>query len=238
MHGLRCIIASLKAHAHRCGIRLQAARLEDFKHLRNARLVADRRERIILRAPRLGRVFAGLAVDFVKLLGLRVIILPIAILDRPLGRHAVAMAERFKILFAQPEQRRAVNLRVAADVIGKAGPDFAAVLVEHHLGRIILERAVIIPIVLLTRQERPAFQHEDALAAGGEPMQQRPPPAPVPMMMTSKCSFMTGVGRGAEGNLTSGEIASLAKPNAFIQTRQASYATDTYIWRTQLSNSH
>lgn len=175
MHGLRCIIASLKAHAHRCGIRLQAARLEDFKHLRNARLVADRRERIILRAPRLGRVFAGLAVDFVKLLGLRVIILPIAILDRPLGRHAVAMAERFKILFAQPEQRRAVNLRVAADVIGKAGPDFAAVLVEHHLGRIILERAVIIPIVLLTRQERPAFQHEDALAAGGEPMQQRPP---------------------------------------------------------------
>ena len=34
---------------------------------------------------------------------------------------------------------------------------------------------MIIPIVLLAWQERPAFQHEDALAAGGEPMEQRPP---------------------------------------------------------------
>src|ERR1041384_4953105 len=85
------------------------------------------------------------------------------------------MPERFKILFAQPEQRRAIDLRVAADEITEAGPDFTAVLVEHHLGRIILERAVIIPIVLLARQERPAFEHEDALAARREAMQQRPP---------------------------------------------------------------
>jgi hypothetical protein len=62
---------------------------------------------------------------------------------------------------------------------------------------------VIIPIVLLARQERPAFEHENAFAARGEPMQQRTARACrdeatrrwVPMMMTSKCSFMTGVGR-------------------------------------------
>src|SRR5438552_18357877 len=85
------------------------------------------------------------------------------------------MTERFKIPFAQPEQRRAINLRVAADVITEARINRAAVLVEHLFGRIILERTFVAPIVLLARQERPAFQHEDALAAAGEPMQQCPP---------------------------------------------------------------
>ena len=78
-------------------------------------------------------------MNFIKLLGLRVIVFPIAVLDRPLGRNAVAMAERFKILFAQTKQSRAIDLRVAADEITEARPDLAAVLVEHHFGRIILE---------------------------------------------------------------------------------------------------
>src|SRR6266446_4775505 len=82
------------------------------------------------------------------------------------------MPEFIRILFAQPKPGRAIDLRVAADEITESGPDLAAVLVEHHLGRIILERTVIIPIVLLARQERPAFQHQDALAAWRKAIQQ------------------------------------------------------------------
>src|ERR1051325_10437698 len=119
------------------------------------------------------------------------------------------MPERFKILFAQPAQRRAIDLRVAADEITEAGPDFAAVLVEHHLGRIILERTVIIPIVLLARQERPAFEHEDALAARGEPMQQRPPARPRAddddvEMLVHDGSGSRGEEKPYRGNLSSG----------------------------------
>ncbi len=84
--------AFVEAHAHGRGIRLQAARFGDFKHLRSGRLVTPRRAWIILRAPRLGRVFAGLAVNLVVLFRLRAKILPISILDRLLGRNAAAMA--------------------------------------------------------------------------------------------------------------------------------------------------
>lgn len=93
-------------------------------------------------------------------------------------------------------------------------------MLAHYLGRITLERAVIVPIVLLARQKRSAFQYEDALPARGEPMQQRPPARAcrdeatrrrVPMMMRSKCSFMPGVGREKEGDLTRFSFAALAK---------------------------
>src|SRR5439155_7230230 len=150
--------------AHWRGIGLHAPRFQDLKNLFDARLMADRRMWIFFRTPWFGRVFAGLAVDFVKFLGLRVIFFPIVIFDRPLRRNTVLVPERFKILFAQSKQGRTINLRVASDEITEARPDLTAVLVEHHLGRIILERAVITPIILLARQERPAFEHEDALA--------------------------------------------------------------------------
>src|SRR6185369_1788417 len=100
--------------------------------------------------------------------------LPIAILDRPLRRNTVAMPERFKILFAQPKKRRAVNLRVAADVIAETWINRATILVQHPLGRVILERAFIVPIILLPRQERPAFQDQDPLPTRSKAIQQRP----------------------------------------------------------------
>jgi len=163
----------VEAHAHRRGIRLEAARLQRLKNLRDARLVADGREWIIIRAPRLGRVFASLAVNLKKLLGLRVIIFPIVILDRPLGRNAVVMLELFKILFAQPEQRRAINLRVAADVITEARINLAAFPVEHLLGRIILERTFVAPVLLLAWQKRSTLQHKNVFAAGRKTIQER-----------------------------------------------------------------
>ena len=83
------------------------------------------------------------------------------------------MPELLKILLAQPKQRRTVNFRVAADVVTESRINLAAVLVEHHFGRVILERAVVIPIILLARQERPPFQNQDILSARREAIQQR-----------------------------------------------------------------
>src|ERR1700690_2338364 len=133
MHGLRCIAASLRRTPIGAGYGLRP-RAREFENFRDARLVADRWKWIILGAPRFGRILPCPAVDLEKLLRPGAARLPIAILDRPLRRPAGAMAERFKILLAQPEQPSAINLRVAADVTGKARPDLAAVFVEHHLG--------------------------------------------------------------------------------------------------------
>ena len=79
----------------------------------------------------------------------------------------------FKIPFAQTKQRRSKELCVAADVITESRSNLATVFVKHHLGRIVIERTFVAPVLLLARQERPALQHEDALAAPREFVQQR-----------------------------------------------------------------
>src|SRR5258708_20076509 len=95
-------------------------------------------------------------------------ILRIVIPDRGVGRNTVARLKFLNISFTQPEQRRGINLRVAADVVTEFRINLAAVLVEHLLRRIILERTLIAPVVLLAWQERPALQNKDTLAAGGQ----------------------------------------------------------------------
>src|ERR1043165_6892958 len=53
--------------------------------------------------------------------------------------NPVTMAELLEILFSQPKQRCAINLRIAAHKITETGADLPAVLIEHHFGRVILE---------------------------------------------------------------------------------------------------
>src|SRR5881409_1144548 len=76
-----------------------------------------------------------------------------------------------------------VNLRptLSTDVIAQAGAHFATVLVAPDLGAEVargVESNPGIPILFLARQERPALQHEDALAARREFVQQRAPARP------------------------------------------------------------
>ena len=64
---------------------------------------------------------AALAVHVEQRLGLGVIRLELVVSDGPGRREAVDMADLPEVAFAQPEQRGAVDLRIAADVVVQPG---------------------------------------------------------------------------------------------------------------------
>ena len=167
MHGLL-----VDANAHRRGIRLESARLENFEHFFDAWLVADWWERIIAFAWRFGGVFTGFAVDLIQFLGLIVIRFKVAILQGPFGRETILVPELFEILLAQAEEGCAIDLGVPADVVAKAGMDFATLFVIHRFRGIVFEGAFIAPVVLLARKERPALQDQDLLPARRDTVEQ------------------------------------------------------------------
>ena len=81
-----------------------------------------------------------------------------------------------EVLRAQPEQRRAVELRVAADVVVGLGRELVAVLVVPELGSPIPaldEHRRRAPVLPFTREVVAAFQEQHALARRCQPMRQR-----------------------------------------------------------------
>src|SRR5262249_35282897 len=83
----------------------------------HARVMADRRVRVRRAGWWVRGVLAALAVHVVKLLGLRVVGLKVLVADRPGGRDAAPVLELVEVLPAQPEERRPVELGVAADPV-------------------------------------------------------------------------------------------------------------------------
>ncbi len=157
--------------------------------LLDARLVRDRRVRVRRARRRLGRVLAAGAVHLVELLGLRVVRLQLVVGDRPGGRDAVVVAELAEVLLAQPVERRAVELRRAADEV-----------VDLRLERLAASRRTRCPARRSgCRRRRPAASQfcgsrgsqsprsssRMRLPEGARWRASVPPPAPVPMMMTS-----------------------------------------------------
>ena len=110
-----------------------AGALEVICELLDPRLVRDRRIRERPRAPRLGRILARLAVDEVQPLGLGVVGLEVVVGDRPRRRDAAVVLALCEVALAQPEQDRAVELRVAADEVLLVGLVRIAVLVVPEL---------------------------------------------------------------------------------------------------------
>ena len=66
---------------------------------------------------RLGRILAARAVHLVQLLGLRVVRLQLVVRDRPRRRDPVVMVQLAEVLLAESVERRAVELRRAADEV-------------------------------------------------------------------------------------------------------------------------
>src|SRR3954454_14264676 len=62
--------------------------------------------------------------------GLVVVRREVVVGDRPRGRHAAVVADLREVALAQPEEDRAVELRVAADEVLLVGLEVGAVLVE------------------------------------------------------------------------------------------------------------
>ena len=97
--------------------RVVAGPLEVVRQLLDPRLVRHGRERIGAARPGLGRVLGVVAVDLVELLGPRVVRLEVVVRDRPGGRDPVVVAQLAEVLLPEPVERRAVELRLAADVV-------------------------------------------------------------------------------------------------------------------------
>ena len=90
---------------------------EVVRELLDPGLVRDRREWVGSARRRLRRVLAPRPVHLVELLGQRVVGLHLVVADRPRRRYAVVVLELAEVLLAQAVERRAVELRRAADEV-------------------------------------------------------------------------------------------------------------------------
>src|SRR5215213_11203198 len=93
------------------------------------------------------------------------------------------VAKLAEVLRPEAEQRRAVELGVAADVVVDLGLKFVAVPVVPGLLRGVLpayEHSVGLPVVAFPWQERPSLQPEHFRAVRGEPVSEGPTPGSRP----------------------------------------------------------
>ena len=125
----------------------------------------------------LARVLAVLAVHLVQVLGLRVVGLELVVGDRPRRRETAVVLDLAEVLRAQPEQRGAVELGVAAHVVVHLGRELLALPVVPELRRAVLaahEDGRRGPVVDLPRQVPAALEQQDLLAGGRQAMDERP----------------------------------------------------------------
>src|SRR5262249_24224905 len=117
------------------------------------------------------------AVNVIEPVGLSVVGLKIVVRDRPCRRHAAEVTKLAEILPSQSEQRRAVELGIAAHIIVRMRVKLAAVGVAPLFFCLILAFEVDgpgVPVVLFARHIVAALQNKDALAGRSELVGQRP----------------------------------------------------------------
>src|SRR3954454_10753067 len=117
------------------------------------------------------------AAHLVELLGARVVRLHLVIGDGPGGRDAVVVAQRAEVLGTQPVQRRAVQLRRAADVVVDLRLERLVVGVIPRVLRhvaVVDEHVVALPVLRLTGQPPAALEQQDALARRRQRAHERP----------------------------------------------------------------
>ena len=156
--------------------------------LLDAWLVRDGRPRVRLGPRPLGGVLAGVAVDLVQLLGLGVPRLEVVVGQRPRRGEAVDVADLAEVLRTQPVERGAVELGGAADVVVDLRLERLAVgVVPGVLGDVLAvdEHRLGTPVVHLPGQVVAPLQQQDLLPDAASVWASVPPPAPLPMMITS-----------------------------------------------------
>src|SRR5205814_8508094 len=110
-------------------------------------------------------------------LGLTIIRLELIILNRPCRRDAAMVFNFAEVLFAQTEQRCAIEFGIATDVVIRmrmqlcaidVAPKFLGVVATFHV------HCARIPVLLLAPYERAAFDQENAFATRSQLVRQRP----------------------------------------------------------------
>ena len=130
-------------------------------------LVADGRVWIRSRSGRLCRVLAALAVDDVEALSLVVVGSKVLVGQRPSRRDPAVMTDLAEVALPEPEEDRAVELRLPTDVVVLAGMEGLSVLVVPGLVCLVLvahEDGAAVPVVWLAAQVVAALEQQDALA--------------------------------------------------------------------------
>jgi hypothetical protein len=171
-------VGLVEIHADRQVERLVAGTREVVVELLDARLVRHGRVGEGSGAGRLGRVLARPAVHEVQPLGFRVVRLEVRVGERPRRGDAAVVADLLEVALAQPEEDRAVDLRIAADEVLR-------VRLERRAGRVIpglaghvavaVEDLVRIPVLGLAREVAAALQQQEPLAGRREAVRQRAP---------------------------------------------------------------
>ena len=131
---------------------------------------------IRLAGRRLGRILAARAMDVEQRLGRVVIGREVVVLERPRGRDAAGMDDLVEIALAQPEQRRAIDLGIAADIVMERGLKAVARRVGPCLVGLVLavdEDGLGAPVRFLARQIIAAFEDQNALSGRREPLRER-----------------------------------------------------------------
>ena len=134
------------------------------------RLVADGRIGVRPRGGRLGRVLTALAVDEVEALGLVIVGSEVLVAEWPGGRDPAVVADLAEVAFAEPEEDRGVELRLAAHVVVLARVEWLPALVVPGLVRLVLvahEHRVAVPVVGLAAQVVAALEQQDASCPTG-----------------------------------------------------------------------
>ena len=147
------------------GKRVVAKPLEIVEQLLNARRVAHRRITIGRAGGTFRRIDPALPVDMIKLLGLCVVGLEILVAQWPGRRDAAVVRNLAEVPLTKPQQRRAINLRIAADVILNAGKKGLAVLVIPGFFGPVLgfdEDSFGVPVIFLARQVSAAFEQQNS----------------------------------------------------------------------------
>src|SRR5262249_39413875 len=116
-------------------------------------------------------------------LGFRVPRFEVVVAERPRGGEATVMLDRAEVLGPEAEERGAVELGVAADVVVLLWREAVPGGGLPRLVRRVLpaeEHGIGVPVVALARQEIAPFEQQDAQACRGELPRERPTPGSTP----------------------------------------------------------
>src|SRR5690349_18180280 len=106
-------------------------------------------------------------MHLIQIFGLRVVGLEIVIADRPGRRESAVVAQFAEIFFAQAEQRGAVKLGVAADVVVGVGMQIFAVFIKPGFFGVVVGvhvHELRIPVRLFARNVVATLENENPLS--------------------------------------------------------------------------
>src|SRR5712691_5549704 len=118
---------------------------------------------------RFGRILATLAVHMVLILGLGIVRFKVGVGDWPSRRNAAVVRDLPEVLLAQPEESRAIEFRVSADVIVGVRMKVLAFPVFPYFFGVVLPLQIDnsgVPVVLLPRHVVTAFKQKNLLSCG------------------------------------------------------------------------